>query len=526
MFVETERPGRADAAAATVATAMRRAPKRGGAGRPPLRVMDLFSGCGGMTCGLSQAGFEVVAAFDAWRHAVDAYKLNKATLERTRGSGGWEPRHADLSLAARDPPWLAWARELAPDMIAGGPPCQDFSQAGDRKDRRSTEGRRARLTVDFATIVAEVRPRAFAMENVPLARNKRSYREAREIFAQAGYGLTELVVDASRCGAPQRRRRLVLVGVLGAEDGFLAKPVAALLSDRQVGVGEYLRAAGAEPGFRLFYVHPHNYAKKAVFGVERPAPTIRGTLRSMPRDYRELHWAPGNDGAPADHVHSLTLEEYALIQTFPASYAFDPDPERPDLQLPQTKHERALMIGNAVPPAVAERVGRALLGYLGERREADAEARKQAFRDHLAGGRHAHSAGYLDNFAKGAGSFDMRWGIERLVPGRAVEGAAAAFHAPAFRRLGRRNRRQLLDGTLRLAAWLDGVPEDEARRRLKAHLPPAAGETPDEVAAALRQAEIPGVTKPAPGREPPDIPPEDDADGGGNGPEPAEAEAA
>ena len=99
-----------------------------------MRVVDLFSGCGGMSLGLGQAGFNVVGAFDNWDPAIAIYKENfkhpifKADLSR-------EEARSSVS-------------QLKPDLIAGGPPCQDYSIAGKRK-----LGKRANLTIRFAEIV-------------------------------------------------------------------------------------------------------------------------------------------------------------------------------------------------------------------------------------------------------------------------------------------------------------------------------------------------------------------------------------
>ena len=104
-----------------------------------MRVVDLFSGCGGMSLGLQQAGFKIVGAFDNWDPAIAIYKKNfKHPIFKT-----------DLSCdEAKDV-----VRKLKPDMIVGGPPCQDYSIAGKRN-----LGKRANLTIRFAEIVAFVKP--------------------------------------------------------------------------------------------------------------------------------------------------------------------------------------------------------------------------------------------------------------------------------------------------------------------------------------------------------------------------------
>ena len=92
-----------------------------------------------------------------------------------------------------------------PDIIIGGPPCQDFSQAGKRQ-----EGERANLTECFAHIVKSVRPKWFLMENVDRAQRSQAYLMARKIFVKAGYGLTEKVLNANVFGVPQKPAAVLL----------------------------------------------------------------------------------------------------------------------------------------------------------------------------------------------------------------------------------------------------------------------------------------------------------------------------
>ena len=102
---------------------------------PSRRVVDLFAGAGGMSLGLQQAGYEVVAAFENWRPAI---KTHEANFRHT-------VHQLDLSDEQRA---IELIRPYEPHIISGGPPCQDFSGAGQQE-----EGRRAGLTVSFSEIV-------------------------------------------------------------------------------------------------------------------------------------------------------------------------------------------------------------------------------------------------------------------------------------------------------------------------------------------------------------------------------------
>ena len=178
-----------------------------------MRTVDLFCGCGGMSLGFEQAGFQIVGAYDFWDVAVQTYNNN------------FNHTAAILDLSKKNTA-LSVIRPLNPEVIIGGPPCQDFSSAGDR-----TEGERANLTVSYAKIIKSIKPKYFVMENVSRAKMSKAYAEAREIFVSAGYGLTELVLDASKCGVPQKRKRFFCVGALNEPDDFLKKN---LLSNQSV----------------------------------------------------------------------------------------------------------------------------------------------------------------------------------------------------------------------------------------------------------------------------------------------------
>ncbi len=304
-----------------------------------MRVVDLFSGCGGLSLGFQDAGLPVTAAYDYWEAAVKTYESNFS-----------HPAfYFDLSQTAAACDHIA---QWNPDMIVGGPPCQDFSHAGKR-----TEGKQANLTLSFAKIVCKLRPEMFVMENVQRTKNSRNFGSARRLFKKAGYGLTEVVLDASFCGAPQKRKRFFCIGSLNAEDDFLTPLIEGNLADKPMTPREYL---GDELGVRNYYRHPRNYNRRAVFSIDEPAPTVRGVNRPVPKGY------PGHPGDTAKLTRSLrplTTLERARLQTFPKNFKWTG---------PKTELEQ--MIGNAVPVKLAEFVATMVLAYQrqpGKRLEAD-----------------------------------------------------------------------------------------------------------------------------------------------------------
>lgn len=295
-----------------------------------VRTVDLFCGCGGLSRGFQNCGYEIVGAFDFWKPAIDCYNTNFNHCAHM------------LDLSKKNTA-LRVIRQLSPEIIIGGPPCQDFSSAGGRK-----EGHRANLTVSFAKIVKSLKPKYFVMENVSQARSSAAYKKARELFKAAGYGLTEQILDASRCGVPQKRKRFFCIGALKAEDNFLDSYLAANQSVLPLTMRKFFTDNQYDLTFSYYYRHPRTYSRRAIFSVDEPAPTIRGVNRPKPPEYRP-HL---NDAAPPNGISSLTLRQRALLQTFPLDFQFN------DSQIISDQ-----LIGNAVPVNLAAHVARALLCF-------------------------------------------------------------------------------------------------------------------------------------------------------------------
>jgi len=297
-----------------------------------MRIVELFSGCGGTSLGFQNAGFDIVAAYEIWDTAIQCYGMNfKHPV-----------RKADLSDTDTVIPMI---KADAPDIITGGPPCQDFSSAGKR-----IECDRADLTRSYSIIVDAVRPKFFVMENVDRSFKSDTYKEARKIFKDAGYGLTEQILNASHCGVPQSRKRFICVGMLGGPDDFMKEHIQKNMTERPLTLRQYF---GNSLDFEYYYRHPRNYSRRAIFSIDEPAPTMRGVNRPVPKGY------PGhpNDALPLDgSIRPLTTLERSLIQTFPHTF-----------QWTGSKTDMEQMIGNAVPVKLAEFVAVALKDFIDSR---------------------------------------------------------------------------------------------------------------------------------------------------------------
>ena len=167
----------------------------------PITVVDLFCGAGGLGAGLHAAGLETIHAVDNLPAAVRTYGMNFA-------------RPASLQSLCGD-------AELPPaDVIVGGPPCQGFSSAGQRR----LEDSRNSLVSVFAQLVAQHRPSAFVFENVEgflTGDDGRYLLEFLDTLVGAGYCMHLRKVNAAHYGIPQHRKRIIALAALAGIRAFL-----------------------------------------------------------------------------------------------------------------------------------------------------------------------------------------------------------------------------------------------------------------------------------------------------------------
>ena len=162
---------------------------------------SLFAGIGGGDLGLERAGWDVVwqVELDPWRRKI---------LERHWPNAiRWDDIKTMPYLT--DPGWKV-------DLIIGGFPCQDLSVAG---KRAGLEGERSGLFFDFMRVAAAIRPRWLIIENVPGLLSSHEGQDmgiVLETISECGYGLAWRILDSQHFGVPQRRRRVYIVGHLGA----------------------------------------------------------------------------------------------------------------------------------------------------------------------------------------------------------------------------------------------------------------------------------------------------------------------
>ncbi len=178
-----------------------------------LFAADLFSGAGGLSLGLHDAGFNVVVGADHYAEALETHRHHFPGL-----TVDWDLAESDsVEEIGR------LVREGGIDLVAGGPPCQPFSKAGRSKIRhrvrngmRDPHDERRDLWRSFFEVVRLSMPRAVLMENVPdMALDKEMFilRSIVEELEELGYSVEERVVETWRYGVPQFRQRLILVAL-------------------------------------------------------------------------------------------------------------------------------------------------------------------------------------------------------------------------------------------------------------------------------------------------------------------------
>ncbi len=332
-------------------------------------AIDAFCGAGGLSLGLKNAGFDVIAAFDNDGPSVATYKEN---------FGDYVFAANAESLTGQELRVLSNLRGHDLDLFAGGPPCQGFSK---QKRGAHLGDPRNKLVLDFLRLVQELMPRVFLLENVPMVAQVRGKHLLDEFHGLERYDLVGHFYVAADYGVAQNRERFILVGTRDdVEGGFHVPPP----SDNAVTVRDAIGDLPEPPD--NYSSHPeyanHQAARVTQPNIERFSHVPEGggwqdipyELRlpchqradtrkgGWPDVYGRLRWdsqcptitggfdsfTRGRYGHP-ESDRPLTPREAARIQGFPDDHVFL-----------GTRHDVRHQIGNAVPPPLAHAVGSAI----------------------------------------------------------------------------------------------------------------------------------------------------------------------
>jgi site-specific DNA-cytosine methylase len=300
----------------------------------------------------------------------------------------------DLGSVIENAPDLA---ALRPDLIFGGPPCQPYSKAGAQIGDYDP---RSELTEAFAIMVVCASPKYFVMENVKDVSTSQAYQRAADMLRLRGYGLTEVVVDASFYGNAQRRKRWICAGCLGESEGWFHEYLEQYKSPRQKTVADVLgpdfgvlkddclvdpaveatdgkhyklrdtdRAAlrRCPPDVPIYFWRPGGPKSSAICRVDRPCPTITGkSTQGVGKNYRPH----ADDPIDLRKLAHPTFEQFSLLAGFPADWNWEvPVSLRRNDDGTLSKAEKVTetqirqMVGNSVAPSLAECIGLAILDH-------------------------------------------------------------------------------------------------------------------------------------------------------------------
>lgn len=348
-----------------------------------MKAVSLFSGCGGLDLGMERAGFEVIFASDLDSYCASSYALNFPKVPFYQGTAGDLSKEllAKVSLGAT----LGQV-----DLLVGGPPCPPFSKSRFyRKEKpRALEDEVGEETINaYLTVLEAVRPRAFILENVAGLAYKVHNSALKLILdtaEQLGYDIASRIINAADYGVPQMRERFFVVGMLDSVFEFPeathaknpdSSPETANLS-RWVTAGEAINDLDTEenaddtrhfaggkyhhllreipPGDNYLYFtakrgHPDpqfEWRKRYWSFLLKLSPDLPSWTIQARRSNNmgPLHW----------RNRILRLEEVKRLQTFPD-----------DWQLVGTIERQWRQIGNAVPPLLAEALGKSISKQLG-----------------------------------------------------------------------------------------------------------------------------------------------------------------
>lgn len=408
--------------------------------QPAPTAVDLFCGAGGMSLGLQDAGFSVLVGADSSAFCIETHVANLRGL-------GYRGDLADPNELLEH--LVAWGVHSV-DLVAGGVPCQPFSRAGRSRIRglvadgaRSADDPRAHLWDSFIQVVEALRPRAVLLENVP---DLAAWGDGsvligfREALHELGYSTDARILNAFDHGVPQHRMRLFIVGLRSGEEFVWPSPGTRHTLRDAIGdlpavpggqredcipypsrpttaLQRRLREAVPDEHVSLVFDHITRAVRPddaEAFSLLEPGGTyddLPAHLRRYRSDiftdkYKRLEWDELSRSITAhiakdgywyihpDQDRTLSIREAARIQTFPDWF-----------RCAGTPSHRYLQTGNAVPPLLAEAIGRQLVAALSSRRRRSTRREVDTFRDKL-----------------------LRWHVEHARPFQWREGTADPWH--------------------------------------------------------------------------------------------------
>ncbi len=340
-----------------------------------LNAISLFSGMGGMDLGLKKSGFKILIHVDNDPYCVETLRKN------------WKKTPViseDISrLSGRKIVRVAGINKKEIDLIAGGPSCQPFSRSNEGK-RKGTKDARGLMIFEFARIVKELKPKAFIMENVAglLSSNKgKDFKKLLAHYKKIKYNVFYKVLNAVEFGVAQKRKRLFLIGFKykvnfkfpNPTHGNELKPFVSVkevigdLDDGKVQDGR-ISIGGKHghlinkipPGMNYIY-YTSEFSKKNVLFKDRSKFWTFLLKLNSNEPSTTIQAQPWNSVGPFHwNNRRLTLNEIKRIQGIPDPYFVAGVRGNGN----EYGSNAWMQIGNAVPPKLAEIVGKQVKLFL------------------------------------------------------------------------------------------------------------------------------------------------------------------
>ncbi|MCK1569448.1 DNA cytosine methyltransferase [Bradyrhizobium sp. 173] len=336
-----------------------------------IAVVDVFCGAAGLSYGLKQSGLKIAAG-------IDLDPACRYPFETNIGAHFLEQDVRSVSAATLN----SFFGETQVKVLAGCAPCQPFS--GYTTKRRAIDGR-WELLLEFLRLVKEAQPHIVTLENVPRLAHLPLWTNFVLGLQEAGFHVSWKVLDLSKFGVPQNRRRLVLLASrLGRIDLPIANKGAPASVRRVIGKLPAIEAGEKHSNDSLHATRALTPRNLARIKQSKPAGTWRQWPKSMraachnslrgktyPSVYGRMSWdkpAPtittqfygfgnGRFGHPEQH-RAISLREGALLQSFPRKFEFVPKGKKISFK------EIGRLIGNAVPPALGFKIGEAIVRHV------------------------------------------------------------------------------------------------------------------------------------------------------------------
>ncbi len=319
------------------------------------KAIDLFSGCGGLSQGLVDAGFEVLACAEIRPEARATYAENHKTTKIFE----------DIRLlSAKELMSAIGIKKAELDLLAACPPCQGFSSIRTRNGMIA-EDERNELIFEVLRLVKELLPKCVLIENVPRLLQDARIQKFKDALSELGYEFSEGILNAKNFGVPQRRKRMILIasrlGEFGLPDKIpLRKFVRDAIGDLPPPDGDHKRPLHRlRQNFTPIVLQRISFVKKN--RSELPDGLVLKCHRKYPKGFRDVYgrmdWddvAPtitrsSHNPSKGRFIHpeqnrGITLYEAMLLQGFPRKYRFP-------INIGLGKISS--MIGEAFPPPMA-----------------------------------------------------------------------------------------------------------------------------------------------------------------------------